>query len=197
MSLEDGAVRFRLEFRSEQDGIEDDLLRRDAEDAELFEELLCAFSVEARKRLVWRFSVKRRTRSGIDVREHLRDVLLRERVEARPFDEHPPDFLVVAFDMRFLLRVVGVAEKDERTSFELRRVVFGIDAVELDHLRIAEFRAVVREDDGEKLLEEFYSRDVQQMVEDSRACLRRFRVPQEREHETARELEREENLSSD
>ena len=131
------------------------------------------------------------------MREHEVDVVLCERVEGRSLRQHPADLLVVALDVRLLLRVVRVAEEHPRAPLELRRVVLGIDAEELDHLRVGELASVVREDDGEDCLEEFEPCDVLQHVEDARRGLRSPRVPDEREHEAARELHREEDLAPD
>ena len=72
-----------------------------------------------------------------------------------------------------------------------------VDAAELDHLRVRELRAVVREHDGEEGLEELRPRDSLEHVEYPRAGLRGARVPEEREHEAAREHQREQRLASD
>ena len=131
------------------------------------------------------------------MREHEVDVVLDERVERRSLRQHPADLLVVALDVGLLLRVVGIAEEHPRAPFEPRRVVLGVGAVELDHPRVGELASVVGEDDGEERPEELESRGVLQHVEDARAGLRGPRVPDEREHEAARELHREEDPAPD
>ena len=53
--------------------------------------------------------------------------------------------------MRLLRRAVRVAEPDVYAARQqLRRVVFGIRAVFLDHLRLGELRAVVGQDRAEE-----------------------------------------------
>ena len=131
------------------------------------------------------------------MREHEVDVVLCERVKGRSLRQHPADLLVVTLDVRLLLRVVRVAEEHPRAPLELRRVVLGVDAEELNHLRVGELASVVGEDDGEQRPEELEPRDVLQHVEDARAGLRGPRVPDEREHEAARELHREEDPAPD
>ena len=194
MPVEYCAVGLLLELLAEEDRVEDDALGVDAADAELLQELAPALTVERDERVVRRLPVERGTRCGVDVREHEADVLLRQRVEGRALDEDPPDLLVVALDVGLLLRVVRVAEEDVRAPFELRGVVLRADAVELDHLRVRELGSVVREHDWEQDLEELRPRDVLEHVEDARAGLGCPRVPEEREHEAAREHQREEHL---
>ena len=197
MPVEDGAVGLLLEPLAEEYRVEDDALRVHAADAELLQELAPALAIERDELVIRGFAVERRARGGVDVREHEVDVLLRQRVEGRALDEDPPDLLVVALDVRLLLRVVRVAEEHVRAPLELRRVVLRVDAVELDHLRVRELRAVVGEYDGEEDLEKLRPRDALEHVEDARAGLRGARVPEEREHESAREHQREEDLAAD
>ena len=77
------------------------------------------------------------------MREHEVDVVLCERVKGRSLRQHPADLLVVTLDVRLLLRVVRVAEEHPRAPLELRRVVLGVDAEELNHLRVGELASVV------------------------------------------------------
>ena len=171
MPVEDCAVGLLLELLAEEDWVEYDALCVDAADAELLQELEPALPVERDELVVRGLPAERRARGGVDVREHEVDVLLRQRVEGRALDEDPPDLLVVALDVRLLLRVVRVAEEDVCPSLELRRVVLRVGAVELDHLRVRELRAVVGEYDGEEGLEELRPRDALEHVEDARAGL--------------------------
>ena len=197
MPVEYCAVGLLLELLAEEDRVEDDALGVDAADAELLQELAPALAVERDERVVRRLPVERRSRGGVDVREHEVDVVLRQRVEGRALDEDPPDLLVVALDVGLLLRVVRVAEEHVRAPLELRWVVLRVDAVELDHLRVRELRPVVGENDGEERLEELRPRHALEHVEDARRGLRGVRVPEEREHEAAREHQREQDLASD
>ena len=92
---------------------------------------------------------------------------LRERVEARSLLEDAPELVVEALDVRLLRRAVRVAEPDVYAARQqLRRVVFGVRAVFLDHLRLGELRAVVGQDRAEEPHEERGPRDAPEHVED-------------------------------
>ena len=105
------------------------------------------------------------------MREHKVDVFLFKNVERRSFYQFTSDFFVSPFDVRFLLRVVRVAEENMRTPRKFRRIVFWVNAIEFDHLRIAEFAAIVRENDGKKDFEEFRSCGIMQHDKDTRTRL--------------------------
>ena len=105
------------------------------------------------------------------MREHEIDVFLFKNIERRSFYQYPPDFFVSPFDVRFLLRLVRIAEENMRTPRKFRRIVFWVDAIEFDHLWIAEFAAIVCENGGKKDFEEFRSCDVMQHVKDARTRL--------------------------
>ena len=187
-----------LELLPEKDRIERDLVRGDLHDAEPVEERPAGLAVEPDELVVRRAAVQDAARVAVDVREYEVDVVLAERVEARSVLEDPADLSVVALDMGFLRRAVGIAveEMDPARDF-LRRVVDRVRAVLLDHLGIGELRAVVGKYDEEQLSEEFRSSDLPELVEHPRASLRCLRVPEESEHDAARKIDREEHLASD
>ena len=58
-----------------------------------------------------------------------------------------------------------------RTPRKFCRIVFWVNAIELDHLRIAEFTAIVCENGGKKDFEEFRSCGIMQHVKDTRTRL--------------------------
>ena len=199
VTFHDNLVGMAFELHSEQNGVECHLVARDAADAESVEEFLSALSVSFDEDVVGRFPSEPVARVAVDVRHREVHVLLHERVERRPVLEDAPDFAVIAFDVRFLARAVGIAvEQADAAGNAFRRVVDGIGSVELDAVGIAELGPVVRDDDREDLAGKHGARDFPGQVDDPRAGLCCSGVAEKGEHQPAVvELEREQHLSPD
>ena len=75
--------------------------------------------------------------------------------------------------------------------------MLGVRAVVLDHLRVAELCAVVRDYAAEQPAEEFGARGLPEHVDDSREGLRSLRVPEEREGQFLADHEGEQHLAAD
>ena len=194
--LQDGPVSCPLVLLPEEERVERDLVRRDADDAECVEErpALCAVLLD--EYVAGRPSAERFARVAVEVREREAYLLLRERVEARSLLEDAPELVVEALDVRLLRRAVRVAEPHPDAAWkELRRVALGIRAVFLDHLRLGELRAVVGQDCAEEPHEEIGPRDAPEHVEYPRAGLGGPLVAEEGEREArVGEHHREEDL---
>ena len=123
------------------------LVRRDSHDSELAEERLAFLAEFVDERVVRRRPAERLARVAVEVRHHEVDPVLVEGVERHAFLEDAPELQVEALDVRLLGRAVGVAvEHPDAARLEPRRVVLRVGAEVLDHVRVAELRAVVGED---------------------------------------------------
>ena len=78
------------------------LVRGDADDAELGEELLAFFSVPIDEHIVGRAPAERPPRIAVEVRQRQRNLLLRERVEGCSLLEDAPKLVVEALDVGLL-----------------------------------------------------------------------------------------------
>ena len=197
--LQDGPVGRPLVLPSEKEGVKRDLVRRDADDVERVEEGLAFRAMPLDEDVVRRSAAEGLAGIAVEVREREVDLPLRERIEARSLLEDAPELVVEAFDVRFLRRAVRIAEPHvHATGQELRRVVIGIRTVLLNHHRLREFRAVVREYRTEEPHEKGGSRNAPERVEDPGAGLCGLLVAEEGEGEARiGEDHREEDLSAD
>ena len=196
--LEDHHVSPALELRAEKHGVKRDLVAGNPDDAQLVEERLAVRAELLHEGVVGRPVVEDATRVAGDVRADEVDVVLGERVERDAVREDPAFLAVFALDVRLLRGAVGVAvEQVDAPRRDLRRVVFGIGPEVLDHLRVAELRAVVREDDEEELLEQIRACELPQFVEEARAGRRILLLAEECDHDVSRQEHCEEDLPSD
>ena len=195
---EDDPVRVALELRAEEDGVEGDFVRGDLHDAERAEELPSGLAELLREHVVRGLVVEDSARVARDVACDEVDVVLRERVEGDAAEEDAPLLAVLALDVRLLRRAVRVAvEQLDPAPCGLRGVVLGVGAPVLDHIRVREFRTVVREYHGEQFPKQLRPGQRPEHVEDARAGLGRLPVAEEHEHEAARQDHREEDLAPD
>ena len=195
---EDDPVRVALELLAEEDRVERDLVRRDLHYAERVQELLPLFAELLHERVVGSPVVEDAARVACDMACDEVDVVLRERVERDAVQQHAPLLAVLALDMRLLRGAVGVAvEQVDAARQELRRVVVRVRPPLLDHVRVRELGAVVREDHEEEPLEQLRPRQFPEHVEDARARLGGLPVAEEHEHEPSRQDHREEDLPAD
>ena len=170
---EDGLVCELLELLPQQERVERDLVVRDPAHAELVEEPLPLLPVLLDEQVVRAPVAERRARVAVDVRHDEVHPVLRERVERDALDEHPADLLVDALDVRLLRGAVRVREPDpDAARLDARGVVVRVGAPVLDHVRVAELRAVVGEYGLEERDEQRRSRDAPQHVEQARRGLR-------------------------
>ena len=88
-----------LELLAQQERVERDLVRGDADDAELREERPALVTVFLDEHVVGRAPVERLPRIAVEVRQRQRDLLLRERVEGRSLLEDAPELVVEALDV--------------------------------------------------------------------------------------------------
>ncbi|MBR2919896.1 MAG: hypothetical protein IKC27_00885 [Kiritimatiellae bacterium] len=91
-----------MEFLPEQERVQRDFVRWDADNAEFVEEQLSLFSELFSEYVIWSFATKRRSRIAVEVRHNQIDLLLGKRVERDAFLEDAPELQMKAFDMRFL-----------------------------------------------------------------------------------------------
>ena len=99
---EDRLVGCLLVFTAQQERVERYLVRGDADDAELGEELLAFFSVPIDEHIVGRAPAERPPRIAVEVRQRQRNLLLRERVEGCSLLEDAPKLVVEALDVGLL-----------------------------------------------------------------------------------------------
>ena len=174
------------------------LVRRDPHDSELGEERLAFLAELADERVIRRRPAERLARVAVEVRHHEVDPVLVERVERHALLEDAPELQMEALEASLLRRAVWVAvEHPDAARLEPRRVVLRVGAEVLDHVRVAELRAVVGEDAAEEPAEQVRTCGVPQHVDDARERLRRLRVAQEREREPAAHHEGEQHLPAD
>lgn len=196
---EDGLVRELLELLPQQERVERDLVVRDPAHAELVEELSSGLAVFPDEQVVRAPVAESRARVAVDVRHDEVHPVLREGVERDALDEHPADLLVHALDVRLLRGAVRVREPDpDAARLDARGVVVRVGAPVLDHVRVAELRAVVGVHGPEERDEQRRPRDAPQHVEQARRGLRGPPVSEEREREArGREYHRVEDLPAD
>ena len=192
-------LRSHLPLAVEERRLEDDVVRRDAPDVEEIRELDAELP---RHQAVWGLVSGRLADVAVDVRHHEVDVVLRQGVErrrqevVRAFRQHEADELVVALDVRLLVRRAGVGVEQVGDLVAL--------AVLLDPVRQRELGAVVRDEDGEQLGHHGQPRVPAELPDElvadhgerRRDVCRGLPVHEEREHEAVRhEHERQQHLS--
>ena len=97
------------------------LVLRDADDAELREERPAFLAVLLDEHVVRGAPAEGLARVAVEVRERQRDLLLRERVEGRPFLQDAPELVAESLDVRLLLEVAGQREICRLMIFPLAR----------------------------------------------------------------------------
>ena len=120
----------------------DNLFGRNKRDAQSLSQL---FGIGKRKHIVGAFPVELLTLDSVDVRKQQIDIILRPIVKGSAGFSNPPKQGVIVFNVRFLVRSVGVAEK--QSGF--RHVV----QIVFKRRDIAEFTAVVRKKDRKHITE--------------------------------------------
>ena len=100
--LQYGPVSRPLVLLPEEERVERDLVRRNADDAERVEERLALRAVPLDEHVVGRPAAERLAGVAVEVREREADLLLRERIEARSLLEDAPQIVVEALDVGLL-----------------------------------------------------------------------------------------------
>ena len=161
-----------LHFNADEPRLENHLLRIDFRDVELRGRTR---SVKELEHFVRRAVPVHIADVGVDVREREIRLVLRERVERYAFRQDLAHDLVVALELRLLVGVHRIAEKDPCPA----------DAVsgELDARGVRELGAAVGEDDREEFHEQFVPEFRIQAVEHRRDVLRAFVRDEDADHE--------------
>lgn len=150
------------------------------------------------EKVIRSFSSERLARIAVEMGEDLVYAGLVEHVERRSLLQNAPQVEVEPFDVGLLRRAVGVCVPDpDSARQQLVRVVLRIGTVVLDHVGLVEFNPVISERCREERPEQVRPSEFPERVEDPRAGLRGFCVPEEAEREPVlREDHCEEDLAA-